>query len=158
MSSIVEKGEILARAAEVGRRVLQGMGLELVEVELERQRGSWFLRYFIDKPQGVTLEDCQDASRQIGVELDVEDCIPGSYRLEISSPGLDRPLRTDEDFIRFRGKLALIQTREALEGRRRFIGRLQSLDSGIVTIVDKEGRSWSIPRASIAKARLEVEF
>jgi len=158
MSSVAEKGAILAKATEVGRRVFEGMHLELVGVELERQRGGWFLRYFIDKPQGVTLDDCQDASRQISVELDVEDCIQGSYRLEISSPGLDRPLRTDEDFLRFRGRLAVIQTRDPLEGRRKFTGRLQSLESGIVTIVDNEGRAWSIPKAFISKARLEVEF
>lgn len=154
----MNKNEIMAKVSQLGVRVLDGMGLEMVNVELGRQRGGWFLRYFIDKPGGVTLEDCQAASRQLGAELDVADTIPGRYTLEVSSPGLDRPLRTDEDFVRFKGKLLVIHTFEPVQGRRHFVGELKSFTEGIVHIVDAEGRPWQIPRNIISKARLEVEF
>jgi len=154
----MDKGEIMAKVSRVGQRVVGGMGLELVSVDLERQRGGWFLRFFIDKPGGVTLEDCQAASKQLGVELDVEDVITDHYTLEVSSPGLDRPLRTDDDYHRFAGKLAAIHTFEPIEGRRHFVGRLKSLEDGVVTVVDTEGHPWAIPRGLISKARLEVEF
>src|SRR4029450_993152 len=109
----------------LGARVLQGLGIELVHVNLERQPRGWFLRYFIDRPGGVTLEDCQEASRQLGAELDVEDLIQDSYTLEVSSPGLDRPLRTEEDFRRFLERLIVIHTFEPLERRRDFVGYLK---------------------------------
>jgi ribosome maturation factor RimP len=154
----MDKSEIMAKVSQVGQRVIEGMGLELVGIDLERQRGGWFLRFFIDKPGGVTLEDCQSASKQLGVELDVDNTVPDRYTLEISSPGLDRPLRSDEDFHRFTGKLAVIHTFEPILGRRHFVGQLRSLDAGVVTMIDAEGRHWAIPRSAISKARLEVEF
>ena len=154
----MDKSEIMAKISQIGERVTRGMGLEIVSIDLERQRGGWFLRFFIDKPGGVTLEDCQTASKQLGAELDVEDTIPDRYMLEVSSPGLDRPLRTDEDFHRFTGKLAAVHTFEPIQGRRHFVGLLRSLEAGVVTIVDAEGRPWAIPRSAISKARLEVEF
>ena len=116
------------------------------------------MRYFIDKPGGVTLQDCQAASRQLGVELDVEDLIPEHYTLEVSSPGLDRPLRTEAEFLRFLGKLVVIHALQPVDGRRHFKGVLDSLIEGIVTIVDSDGRSWRIPMGNISKARLEVQF
>ena len=154
----MEKSEILAKVSDLGHLVLEGMGLEMVQVELQRQRGGWFLRYFIDRPGGVTLDDCQAASRQLGIELDVEDLIPGRYTLEVSSPGLDRPLNTEEDFRRFAGKLVIIHTYEPIHQRRHFVGRLRSLEAGIVTIEDAGGGRWAIPRSIISKARLEVEL
>jgi len=154
----MEKSEIAAKIMEIGTRGLGAMGLEIVHVELQRQGSGWFLRFFIDKPTGVTLDDCQRASRQLSAELDVEDIIPGRYILEVSSPGLDRPLRTDEDFRRFAGKLAAIQTHLPIQGRRHFVGRLQALEGSVVTIVDAEGNPWAIPKSNISKARLEVEF
>jgi ribosome maturation factor RimP len=154
----MDKSEIMAKVSQIGHRVIGGMGLEIVSIDLERQRSGWFLRFFIDKPGGVTIEDCQLASKQLGVELDVENAMPDRYTLEISSPGLDRPLRTDEDFHRFTGKLAAIHTFEPIGGRRHFVGQLRSLEAGAVTIVDAEGRRWVIPRTAISKARLEVEF
>ena len=154
----MDKSEIMAKIARIGERVTRGMALEMVSFDLERQRGGWFLRFFIDKPGGVTLEDCQTASKQLGAELDVEDAIEDRYTLEVSSPGLDRPLRSDEDFHRFTGRLAAVHTFKPILGRRHFAGRLRSLDEGIVTIVDAEGRPWAIPRSAISKARLEVEL
>ena len=104
------------------------------------------------------MEDCQEASRQLGAELDVEDMIQDSYTLEVSSPGLDRPLRTEEDYRRFLGRLVVVHTFEPLERRRHFVGHLKSFEAGIVVIEEKDGRQWEIPRSAISKARLEVEI
>ena len=154
----MDKSEIMAKLSRIGGRVLGGLELEMVGIDLERQRGGWFLRLFIDKPGGVTLEDCQAASKQLGAELDVEDVILDRYTLEVSSPGLDRPLRTEEDYHRFVGRLATVHTFEPIQGRRNFVGLLRSLHEGVVTIVDAEGRRWKIPKSNISRARLEIEF
>lgn len=156
--NVMEKGELLAKVSALGRRVLEQCGMELVDVELHRQRSGWFLRFTIDRPGGVSLDDCQSASQQLSVELDVEDIIPVAYTLEVSSPGLDRPLRTDADFIRFTGRLVVISTFEPVSGRRRFVGHLRSYREGVAWVVDEMGTEYAIPRAKIAKARLEVEI
>lgn len=132
--------------------------MELVQVDLERQRGGWFLRLYIDKPGGVTLGDCQAVSEQMGAELDVQDLIEGAYTLEVSSPGLDRPLRSDDDFRRFIGKRVALSTFEPIEGRRHFVGRLQGFESGVARLIDDKEAEYAIPRQKISKARLEVEF
>ena len=140
------------------RAAVEGLGFELVHIDLEKQRGAWFLRIYIDKPGGVTLDDCAQASRQVSTELDVEEVVPGRYTLEISSPGLDRPLRTDEDFLRFVGRKVFIHTREPLHQQRNFVGLLKSLEAGVVTLQDAQGALWAIPRDLITKARLEIEI
>lgn len=158
MTSGTEKGEILAKVTSLARRAVEGLGFELVHVDLEKQRGAWFLRFYIDKPGGVTLDDCAQASRQLGTELDVENVLPGRYTLEISSPGLDRPLRTDADFHRFVGRKVFIHTREPLQQQRNFVGLLKSLEAGVVTLQDARGALWAIPKDLITKARLEIEI
>ncbi len=154
----VQKGEILAKAAELGRKVVEGAGMELVHLDLERERGGWFLRLFIDKPEGVTLGDCQAVSEQFGAELDAHDVFQDRYTLEVSSPGLDRPLRSESDFRRFLGRLVAVSTFEPIQGRRHFVGRLSAFEAGIVTVVDEDQETYAIPVDKIAKARLEVEF
>src|SRR5882672_3360225 len=127
----MERDEIKAKLRVLGQRVLESEGMELVRVDLDRQRGSWLLRLTIDKPTGISLLDCQRVSEQFGAELEVEDLIPGSYVLEVSSPGLDRPLRTEEDFHRFIGKLVVISTDEPIAGRRHFVGHLAAYQEGV---------------------------
>ena len=131
--------------------------MEMVHLDLERQRGGWFLRLFIDKPEGVSLDDCAAVSRQFGAELDAWGVLDDSYTLEVSSPGLDRPLRSEADFLRFAGRKVAISTFAPIQGRRHIVGRLISLDSGIVTVEDDKKTKFEIPRQSISKARLEVE-
>ncbi len=155
---MMHKSEILAKVTGIAGRVLEGEGVELVDTILERQRSGWFLRIYIDRPGGITLDDCQRASEQLSVELDVQDPIPGAYTLEVSSPGLDRPLRTDEDYQRFSGRLVAISTFEPVNGQRHFTGRLHSLQNGIVTVIDSRGSEVVLPRKIISKARLEVEI
>jgi Uncharacterized protein conserved in bacteria len=154
----VQKGETFAKISDLGRKVAEAAGMEMVHLDLERQRGSWFLRLYIDKPGGVTLGDCQAVSEQMGAELDVQELIDGAYTLEVSSPGLDRPLRNEDDFRKFIGKRVALSTFEPIEGRRHFVGRLQGFESGVATLIDDKETEYAIPRRKISKARLEVEF
>ena len=146
--------------------VLQSMAVELVDLEFKREGRDWFLRLFIDKEGGVTLDDCADVSREIDALLEVEDVVDTAYRLEVSSPGLDRPLKKPADFDRFRGRLVKVKTFEKLDpderghSRKTFEGELLGLAEGRVRIrqLDKKGGIVEIPLEGIAKANLEFEF
>ena len=144
----------------VAERVATGRGFELVDVELKRQPGGAVVRLFVDKPGGIGLEDLQSVSEEVSAILDVEDPIASSYTLEVSSPGLDRPLKTEADYLRFVGKLAKLSSYEPIDGRRHWTGRLASAADGIVEIaLEKEGGAkCRIPFAKISHGRLEVEF
>lgn len=125
----------LDRIREIAERVASSSGLELVEVELRGSGKARRLRIFIDKPEGVTHEDCADYSREIGTILDVEDAVPGgSYVLEVSSPGLDRKLVKSADFERFQGNLIKFSTHEPVNGNRHFQGRLVKFDGSQLTV------------------------
>lgn len=149
--------EIAERARALSEPVVTSQGMELIEVEFVTERGRPILRFYIDKPGGVTLDDCQAISREVEGLLEVEDPIPGRYFLEVSSPGLDRPLRRAEDFRRYEGRLARVRLREPREGRRRFTGRISSVTSGNVTLILEDGERVELPLAQVAKARLEYE-
>lgn len=146
--------------------ILQGFGLELVELEYKHEGRDWFLRIFIDKPEGVTLDDCAEVSREVGAVLEVEDLIRTAYRLEVSSPGLDRPLKKLEDYRRFAGRLVKVKTFESLDpdqrghARKTFSGILLGVEEDRVRIEqqDKKGGIVEIPFAGIAKGHLEFEF
>lgn len=155
--------DVVGRVTELLQPILDEMGLELVELEFRKVGRGYLLRVFIDKPGGVNLDDCADLSHELSVQLDVEDCIPGRYNLEVSSPGLNRPLKSERDFVRYQGQLAVIKTTELLadaKGSRRktFLGTLQGLEDGNVVILLKEGPLASIPLDKISKAHLEFEF
>ncbi len=132
-------------------------GMELVDVEYRREARGWVLRLYIDKEEGVTLEDCTRISREVGRTLDVEDFILNPYTLEVSSPGLDRPLRKEKDFLRFRDRLVRIKTVSPMDNRRQFRGRLLGL-SGDRIQIEIEGRVIDIPLSNVAKANLELEL
>jgi ribosome maturation factor RimP len=132
--------------------------MELVDVVFRREAQGWVLRLFLDKPGGVTLEDCREVSEQLSDLLDVEEVIDHPYALEVSSPGLDRVLKTAQDFTRFAGRLARIQTAAPINGQRRFHGRLEGYRDGMVVLRQEQGPSLLIPLEAIAKARLEVEL
>ena len=138
--------------------VVEGLGMELVDVAIVTDHGRRVLRVTIDKPGGVTVDDCGDVSRELGTILDVEDPIPQRYSLEVSSPGLDRPLLSEKDFIRFSGKKARIKTREAIEGRKNFKGTIDAVAQGRVRVTDFDGKVFEIPFPIIDTARLEIEF
>lgn len=144
----------------VAERVTSGRGFELVDVEVKRERGGHFVRLFVDKEGGIGLDELQSVSEEVSAILDAEDPIDSTFTLEVSSPGLDRPLRTEAEYRRFVGRLVKISTYETIDGRRHWTGRLQSVDAGVVTVtLEKEkGAAAKIPLAKIAHGRLEVEF
>jgi ribosome maturation factor RimP len=135
--------------------VAAGLGYELIDLEWSSAGKSSVLRAYIDRTDGggVGLDDCERASRAISAVLDAEDPIGHEYRLEVSSPGFDRPLRTAAHFARFAGSEARIELAVPIEGRRRFRGRLGGVEDGTVTI-EVDRREWKLPLAGINKARL----
>ncbi len=133
--------------------LVEGLGYELWELEYSAGRGNGFLRLYIDAEAGITLEDCERVSRAVSELLDAEDPIPGQYTLEVSSPGLERPLRTAGQFARFVGETVLVELAQASEGRRRFKGTLTAADAATIEI-EADGRRWSLPVAGIRRAHL----
>jgi ribosome maturation factor RimP len=138
--------------------VVAGQGYELVDVEWKNESG-WILRVFIDKPVGgVSLEDCATVSRELSAVLDVEDKIAPAYSLEVSSPGLNRPLKKESDFARFIGKKAKIRTRRPIgDTRRNFSGTLVAVAEGKVQI-DVGDQVCEVPVVDVEKANLVYEF
>lgn len=137
--------------------VVQEAGLELVDVEFVKEGGHWYLRVFIDKSGGVQLEDCQHVSEKVEKILDEKDPVPHSYFLEVSSPGIERPLKKPADYSRFAGKLANITTYMPFHGKKKIIGRIVGL-RGDEVILEVDGAELPIPLQQVASARLEVEF
>jgi ribosome maturation factor RimP len=151
----------LDQVRAVVERVAASHGLEVVELELRGGGKSRMLRVFIDKPDGVTHEDCANLSREVGTILDVEDAIPGgSYLLEVSSPGLDRKLFKAADFERFQGSRVKLTTREPVNGNRHFEGRLERFASGRLILDLAEARRKFRPRnagEASASHKLEID-
>lgn len=137
--------------------VVTGMGYELVEIEHQPHPKHGVLRLYIDKASGIHVDDCSDVSHQISALLDVEDPVPGHFNLEVSSPGLDRPLRRAEDFERFSGEIVKIKTSMALDGQRNFKGRLLGLEKDSVAL-EFDGKKVQLPLTAIEKARLVPDF
>ncbi len=151
---------MLDKIRGVAERVTSGRGYELADVELKRERGGTLVRLYVDKERGIGLEDLQSVSEEVSAILDAEDPVSTPYTLEVSSPGLDRPLKTEADYRRFLGRLARLSSYEPVEGRRHWTGRLTSFEDGVVGVsLEKEGGTLCrIPLAKIAHGRLEVEF
>jgi len=146
------------RVREIAERVAASAGLEIVEVELRGGGKARMLRIFIDKPGGVTHEDCANLSREVGTILDVEDVIPGaSYLLEVSSPGLDRKLIRPADYERFTGSRVKLTTRQPVNGSHHFEGRLESFQQGRLTLDMNAPRKKPRP-GSGAPQKLEIEL
>jgi len=134
--------------------VVEGLGYEVVDIEFKPHPTNGLLRIYIDREGGILLEDCSAVSKQISSVLDVEDPVPGQYNLEISSPGLDRPLRKAADFERFAGETVKIKlTVPTLEGQRNFTGELMGAQDEAV-ILKMDGETHYLPLSSIDKARL----
>lgn len=141
--------------------IVRALGLELVEVECVGQGVRTVLRVFIDKPGGVTVSDCEQVHLSLGHALDVEDPIPHAYTLEVSSPGLDRPLKRREDYRRALGQSVSIKLRHPLDGQWRLVGRLVDMEDAGVTLIrsnQKTCETIMVEWADIAEARREVEF
>ncbi len=137
--------------------VTAGLGYELVGVEYIPQGRHSLVRVYIDRPDGISVDDCEKISRQVSALLDVEDPIRGQYVLEVSSPGLDRPLFSAQHFVRFAGHKSKIRLRSPLEGRRNFVGVLRGVDEGMV-VMEMEEREYRLPLDMIEKANLVPEI
>ena len=146
------------RVREIAERVAASSGLEVVDIELHGGGKSRMLRVFIDKPSGVTHEDCSNFSREFGTIVDVEDAVPGgAYVLEVSSPGLDRRLKRPADFDRFAGSRVKLMTREPVNGNRHFEGRLESFQEGRLTLNLSEARRKHRPKHD-APQKVEIDL
>ena len=148
--------EIKKRVLKLAEDIANEQGVELFDVEI-LGRGKLLLRVMIDSEEGITLDDCERYSRSLEALLDVENPIPVSYTLEVSSPGLDRPLRNLKDFEKHAGKLARIITAEKIDNQNLFIGRILDVNSDFVKLFVHD-RELDIPFNKISKARLEVEL
>ena len=157
---------IVAKIQELAQPILDEQGLELVDLEYCPEGAGWLLRLFIDKSGGINLDDCAAFSRELSAILDIEEVIRVVYRLEVSSPGIDRPLKKDADFERFKGNIVRAKTLEAMDPdgrgykRKIFIGELLGLEQGIVTIEQQDnlGGPVALRRDELEAINLEPQF
>ena len=145
------------RVQAIAERVAIDHGLELVHAEVAGPDNKPIVRIFIDKPNGVTHQDCSEVSLHVGTVLDVEDFIHASYTLEVSSPGIERGLYKRQDYERFAGSLAKLRTRKPVNGQRNFRGRLLGIDGEDVLLEDRTSGRVRVPFEVIAKANLEMD-
>jgi ribosome maturation factor RimP len=155
----------LEQIRAIAERVAAERGLEIWDIQSRRETNGHVVRVFIDRPgpsatadESVSIEDCEQINREISTILDVEDPLPFAYTLEVSSPGLDRPLRTVDDYRRFTGRLAKVVVSEPVDNQKAFEGRLGGVDKDAVLLQARNGRLHRLPVRLITRGRLEVEF
>ncbi|MFP3874061.1 MAG: ribosome maturation factor RimP [Thiohalophilus sp.] len=151
-------GQATDRLTTLIASAVQALDYELVGVEHQTQGKHSVVRVFIDSEEGVTLADCERVSHQISGVLDVEDPIRGRYNLEVSSPGLDRPLFTPEHYSRFAGEKVKLRLRQAVEGRRKLVGRIDKVEGEIIHITDDAGQTYELTVDEIEKANLVPDY
>ncbi len=151
--------EIITRVKQLLEPVLDEGGFELIDVEFKREGGRYVLRIYVDRPSGgITLSDCEWISRRIGVILDVEDVIPFSYNLEVSSPGLNRALRTERDFAKHIGDVVKVSTVEPIDNQRNFKGKILSVSDGGIIIHDvSKNADVKLTYTNIKKSKLDLD-
>ena len=138
--------------------IIEANGFELVDVEYVKEAGNWYLRAYIDKPGGITVDDCEVVNRELGDLLDRDDFIDDSYILEVSSPGLGRPLKKERDFVRSKGEEVEIRTYRIVERQKEFRGVVKDWDKDTVTIETEDGQDQVFARDNIALIRLAFDF
>ncbi len=144
------------RVRAIADPIVSDEGMELVDVEYRRESRGWVLRLYLDKEGGVTLDDCTRISQEVGRSLDVEDFIQIPYALEVSSPGLSRPLKTEKDFMKYCHSLIKVKTLDPIQNRRQFKGRLLGVSANQIEM-EVEGEIFRIPLSNMTKANLEVD-
>jgi ribosome maturation factor RimP len=147
----------LRRIEQAIEPMLAQEAAELVDLRYLREGGRWILRFYVDKPGGITLDDCEHLSYRIGGLLDLQDLMPGAYTLEVSSPGLDRVLKHEKDFEKFSGHRARIRLKRPKDGQRQFRGYLKGAREGQVLLENNEV-TVSLPLADIDEARLDPDI
>ncbi|HUR96472.1 MAG TPA: ribosome maturation factor RimP [Pyrinomonadaceae bacterium] len=146
------------RIDKIAAQAAQEYGVEFVHCEIVGSKRNMTVRIYIDKPEGVTLEDCSTVSRAIEDVIDADDFIPSPYVLEVSSPGLERPLFSIQDFERFIGKKAKVKTSDAIDGQANFNGRIVAVEDSEILFEDKTNGTVRIPFDKVAKANLKVDL
>ena len=146
------------RTEELITPILDRMNFELVDVEYVKEGGTWYLRAYIDKEGGITVNDCEAVAREMNEILDREDFVEDSYVFEVSSPGLGRPLKKEKDYIRSMGKEVEIRTYRAINREKEFYGILSAYDENTVTIKTEDGTETTIEKSDIALIRLAFDF
>lgn len=146
------------KTEELLEPIVTGYGFELVDVEYVKEAGTWYLRAFIDKPGGITVDDCEVVSRKFSDILDEKDYIEEAYIFEVSSPGLGRPLKKEKDFQRSLGEEVEIRTYRAIDHQKEFTGILQAFDKDSVTIAYEDGEEQKFLKSEIALIRLALDF
>jgi len=156
---------LIEKIEELVQPILDDLNCELVDIEYQREQRGWVLRFFLDKEGGINLDDCALASREISSLLDVEDIISTAYNLEVSSPGIERPLKKIADFERFSGELAKIKTIDSIDpdqsgrNRKTFVGTLSGIDGeNVLIVLKKNAAAVPIAMQQIEKANLKFEF
>jgi ribosome maturation factor RimP len=158
VSDCNQRQRLETRITELAKQIAASMGMEVVLVEVKGEGSHSVVRTFIDQPGGISLDDCERFSKRLSVALDVEDWIPFSYKLEVSSPGVDRPLIREPDFLRFRGRKAKVHTRQRIEGQRNFKGRIVGVADGRLELEVASGKHIGIALADIEKASLIADL
>ena len=150
-------GKAEEKISQIAEKLAEELKVELVDVEFVKEGSQWFLRIFIDQEEGMDLDTCEMFSRRLGEILDEDDPITQAYRLEVSSPGIERVLKKEKDFVRFNGEMVKISLFEALDGQKQLIGRLNGIQEGKIKIVVAE-KEYEIALSEISKANLYWEF
>ena len=155
---MLETKRIVNEVSHLAEPLLNELGLEMVDIEFQFERGRWILRVFIDRQGGVTVDDCADVSRELGDLIEAENIIDYPHALEISSPGLNRPLRKESDFIRSIGKMVKLKMSRPINRRRNFTGRVANVREGMISLLADDNNLVELPLKEIDKARLRYEF
>lgn len=163
---LIVKGETMSakteaietRAEALVLPIIEEHDFELVDVEYVKEAGNWYLRAYIDKPGGITVDDCEVVSRAFEVKLDEEDLIPDAYILEVSSPGLGRPLKKEKDYARAVGEEIELRTYKPFQDQKEFFGTLKAYDKDSVTILDEDGQEMQFQKKDLALIRMAITF
>jgi len=155
---LLEREATVAAVRRLAEPLLEAEGMSLVDIQWNRRGRRWVLTLFLEKEGGVSLDDCAQISRQVGKRIEVDNLIGHAYTLEVSSPGLDRPLRTLADYERFHEHLVRIITTIPIQGRSTLVGRLKGVEGQIVLVQDERAGIVPVPMTQIKHARLEIEF
>ena len=147
-----------AKTEEILLPIAEENGVEIYDVEYVKEGGTWYLRAYIDKEGGITVDDCEVVARQMNEILDREDYIPDSYTFEVSSPGLGRPLKKEKDYVRNMNKEIEIRTYRAINKSKEFYGLLKAYDKDTVTITDEDGNETTFNKSDIALIRQALDF
>ncbi|ACL74835.1 ribosome maturation factor RimP [Ruminiclostridium cellulolyticum] len=151
------KKNIQQTVTELVSPVVESLNYELVDIEYVKEGANWYLRVYIDKPGGISIDDCQAVSEQVSDLLDKDDPIDQSYFLEVSSPGLDRPLKTEKDFAKYKGELVEVKVFQPIDGKKIFEGELVGLKDNII-VINQDGHNVQFERDEVAIVKRVIKF